>query len=227
MNKYYFIFITFMLGFIIALLQFQPILPVFEGNQPFYHGIRGKNQVSLTFNVDWGQEYIPGILKVLENNDIKATFFVTGKWARQYPGILKTIADKGHEIGNHGYEHKHPSSLNKDQLIDLIKKNEELIYEITGEKTDLFAPPYGEVDKRIVSIVEEINYKTILWSADTIDWQRPSPEIIVQRAVNKIEDGGIILMHPTEPSLQALDDIINRIERRGFNFVTVSQLIKY
>ncbi|NLJ84309.1 MAG: polysaccharide deacetylase, partial [Halanaerobiaceae bacterium] len=71
-----------------------------------------------------------------------------------------------------------------------------------------------------------IGYKTIMWSADTIDWQRPAPEIIVQRAVNKIDDGGIILMHPTEPSLAALDNIIDILKQRGYKFVTVSQLIQ-
>ena len=208
------------------MLQFQQVLPVFnEPGQPYYYGVRGKNQVTLTINVDWGQEFIPGMLKVLESRDVKATFFITGNWAKKFPGLVLEIANQGHEIGNHGYSHQHPFSLNKDQLIDLIKKNEELVYEITGKKTNLFAPPYGEVDGRISAIVADLNYKTIMWSADTIDWQRPAPAIIVGRAINKIEDGGIILMHPTEPSLQALPEIIDRIERRGFNFVTISELV--
>ena len=112
-----------------------------------------------------------------------------------------------------------------EKIKELIKKNEDLIFKITGYRTNLFAPPYGEVDERITAVASRLGYKTIMWSADTIDWQRPSPDIIVSRAVNKVEDGGIILMHPTEPSTTALPRIISRIEERGFNFVTVSSLL--
>ncbi len=228
MNKYYIVFIALIFGFMLALVRFQPLETVFnEPDQPYYHGIRGRDQVSLTFNVDWGEDFIPGILKVLEKKEIKATFFITGNWAKKFPEFVQQIQESGHEIGNHGYSHLKPTQLNKEQLISLIKKNEDLIYEITGERTELFAPPFGDVDTGVSGIAAELGYKTIMWSADTIDWQRPSPSVIVQRAVNKIEDGGIILMHPTEPSLQALSEIIDKIERRGFSFVTVSTLIDY
>ena len=176
--------------------------------------------------MDWGEEFIPGMLKIMEERQVRATFFVTGQWAQKNKELLKLMADKGHEIGNHGYSHQHPAKLSRDGLVELIKKNEEVIYQITGQRNNLFAPPYGEVDDRLSSIVNSIGYKTIMWSADTIDWQRPAPEIIVQRAVNKIDDGGIILMHPTEPSLAVLDNIIDILKQRGYKFVTVSQLIQ-
>ncbi len=226
MNKYYIIIFLFLLGMIGGILQNDLVVPVLsEGDGAYYHGIRGFNQISLTFNVDWGEKYINSILKILKDKEIKATFFITGNWAQKNPELVKKIADKGHEIGNHGYKHLHPVSLNKEQLISLIKNNEKIIYDLTGQKTNLFAPPYGEVNQRISTIVSSIGYKTILWSADTIDWQRPSSNLIVERAVNKVSDGGIILMHPTQPSVKALSDIINRLKNRGFKFVTVSQLI--
>jgi peptidoglycan/xylan/chitin deacetylase (PgdA/CDA1 family) len=108
----------------------------------------------------------------------------------------------------------------------LILKNEDSIENIISKKTNLFAPPYGEVNQRISEIAASIGYKTIMWSADTVDWQRPSPEIIEQRAVNKASDGGIILMHPTKPSLQALSNIIDSLENKGYHFVTVSKLLE-
>lgn len=203
------------------------IIPVnTANNSPYYHGVRGRNQISLTINVDWGEEYIPGFLKVFEEKGVKVTFFVTGYWAEKNRELLKLMAEKGHEIGNHGFRHAHLKSLSNNELIELIKKNEELIFQITGQRTALFAPPYGEVDSRISSIAGSIGYSTIMWSADTVDWQRPAKELIVQRAVNKIDDGGIILMHPTEPSLQALEDIIDILTKKGYKFVKVSELIK-
>ncbi|MFW6023030.1 MAG: polysaccharide deacetylase family protein [Halanaerobiaceae bacterium] len=224
-RKYIFV-ICFFIGIIAGMSQNQLDLPTFSNpNNAYYHGVRGSNNISLTINVDWGEEYLPGMLNILEENNVRATFFVTGNWANKNPEILKKIVKLGHEIGNHGYSHKHPKQLSDDGLVDLIKKNEELIFKITGEKTDLFAPPYGEVDERISNIARKIGYNTIMWSADTIDWQRPTPEIIIQRAVNKIDDGGIILMHPTEPSLAALDDIIKTLQGREYKFVKVSELI--
>jgi len=227
MDRKYIVLICLFVGIIIGMAGNELIVPVSTTNDtPFYHGVRGRNQIALTINVDWGEEFIPGILKVLEEKGIEVTFFVTGYWSEKNKEILKLMAEKGHEIGNHGFTHKHPLSLSKDEIIELIKKNEELIFQITGQRTSLFAPPYGEIDSRITSTASSIGYSTIMWSADTVDWQRPAKEVIVQRAVNKIEDGGIILMHPTEPSLLALEDIIEILTKKGYNFVKVSELIK-
>ncbi|MFW6238691.1 MAG: polysaccharide deacetylase family protein [Halanaerobiales bacterium] len=226
-NRYHLILVALLIGIIGGMVRFNPVVPVFNNqSSPYYHGVRGHNNIALTFNVAWGSEYIPDLLTTLENNKVKATFFVTGNWVKKNRKLLQEIANSGHEIGNHGYSHRHPEQLNREELIALIRNNEELIKNITGKKTRLFAPPYGEVNEKIASTVDSIGYKTIMWSADTIDWQRPEPEIIIQRAVNKIEDGGIILMHPTEPTVRALPEIIAKLEDRGFNFVTVSRLLE-
>lgn len=224
--KKYMIVICFFIGIVTGMVQNELTVPIVTSpNRPYYHGVRGKDQISITINVDWGSEFIPGMLKVLDVKGIKATFFVTGNWVKKNSEMLKIIAQKGHEIGNHGYSHLHPTQLTNNSLVELIKRNEELIYEITGKKTKLFAPPYGEVDERISRVASSIGYSTIMWSADTIDWQRPAPEIIVQRAINKIDDGGILLMHPTNPTVNALGEIIEVLQQRGYNFVTVSELI--
>ncbi|MFW5976321.1 MAG: polysaccharide deacetylase family protein [Bacillota bacterium] len=224
-NKFYILFLALLVGLMVGMLQSELIVPVFGENGAYYHGVKGNNQISLMFNVDWGEDYIPDILEELDKHGVKATFFVTGHWAEQYPELLKEIVDEGHEIGNHGYNHRHIKDLSDQQIINSIKQNEKLIYEITGQKTRLFTPPYGEVDERVTSLVEDIGYKTIMWSSDTIDWQRPSSDIIIHRAINKIEDGGIILMHPTRPSVKALPQIIKNLNDRDFNFVKISQLI--
>ncbi|MFW5787272.1 MAG: polysaccharide deacetylase family protein, partial [Halanaerobiales bacterium] len=164
------------LGMLWGIISYDLIVPVqTEPVTPYYHGTRGLNNIALTVNVDWGEEYIPDMLEVLSEYNIKATFFVTGKWVEKNPELLKKIHDKGHEIGNHGYLHLHPADLSPSSLHKLIKKNEDLIYKLTGKQTKLFAPPYGEVNDKIVKSASDIGYKTIMWSADTIDWQRPSP----------------------------------------------------
>jgi len=227
-NKGYYIIIIFlMVGVFAGMVQNELVIPALGNRlEPYYHGIRGGNRISITFNVDWGEDYIPGILKILERKNVKVTFFVTGNWAGKFPDLLRQISKAGHEIGNHGYCHKNPVQLSDSQLENNIRKNETLIYTITGKRTSLYAPPYGDINNRVTAIVSNLGYKTIMWSADSIDWQRPAPEIIVQRVVNKIDDGGIILLHPTKPTLQALPEIINKLKARNFKFITISELIK-
>ncbi|MFW6029522.1 MAG: polysaccharide deacetylase family protein [Halanaerobiales bacterium] len=227
MIKKYLIVIFFFIGIIAGMVQYDLIMPTIGSpNAAYYHGKKGNNNISLTINVDWGEEYLTAMLEIFQKKDINVTFFVTGKWADKNKELLNRMSTLGHEIGNHGYSHAHPKQLSDAHLIELIKKNEELIFQITDKRTKLFAPPYGEVDDRIASVAASIGYNTIMWSADTIDWQRPPAEVVAQRAINKIDDGGIILMHPTKPSLEALDNIITTLESRGYNFVTVSELIR-
>ncbi|WP_051412071.1 polysaccharide deacetylase family protein [Halonatronum saccharophilum] len=201
--------------------------PVFQDqNKAYYQGPTDKAQMSLAINVAWGEEYLPSMLDTLDEHNVKATFFFIGRWVEKFPDMIKEIQDKGHEIGNHGYRHLHPKQLSKEGVVDMIKKNEELIEDVTGYKTNLFAPPYGEVDDRIVEIANELGYKTIMWTVDTIDWQRPAPQVIVNRIVPKAKNGGIVLMHPTEPTAQALPEMIKGLSEKGYNLVTISQLLE-
>ncbi len=192
----------------------------------YYEGPKDKAQMALTINVAWGEEYLPAILDTLDKYDVKATFFFIGRWVEKFPDKVKEIQEKGHELGNHGYRHFHPKKLSKEQLIELIKENEKAIKDITGYQTNLFAPPYGEVDERIAQVAGEIGYKTIMWTADTIDWQRPKAEVIIERVLAKDTNGGIVLMHPTKPTAIALAEIIEKLQDKGYELITVSQLLE-
>lgn len=194
-------------------------------NSLYYQGPEDKKAMALTINVAWGEEFLPSILATLDQHNVKATFFFVGRWVEKYPEKVKEIQDKGHEIANHGYRHLHPKKLSREELIKLIKDNEELIYKSTGYKTNLFAPPYGEVDDRVAKVAAEIGYKTIMWSADTIDWQRPKAEVIINRVISKAQKGGIVLMHPTKPTAEALPKMIEILEEKGYDLVTVSELL--
>lgn len=200
--------------------------PVFLG-QPVYHGDSRYKEMALTFNVFWGEEYIQGLLDILKENNAKATFFMGGTWVKKFPDITKKIQQDGHEIGSHGYSHPHPDSLSKSANLKEIQKAEALIYQVTGTRPKLFAPPYGERGSAVLQAAGEAGYTTILWSIDTIDWQRPDPGTIVSRVVKKAESGSIVLMHPTEPTVQALPEIIKSLKEKGYNFVTVSGMLEH
>jgi probable sporulation protein (polysaccharide deacetylase family) len=192
-----------------------------------YHGNRTKPRVALAVNVAWGEEYLPEMLKICAEQKVKVTFFVVGSWVKVFPELLKAMAGAGHEIANHGLYHGHPLQMNQAELRRLISENETLLTKVMGRKpVRLFAPPYGEIDSRIVAAAGALGYRTIMWSVDTVDWKKPTSEILLKRVWSKIGPGGIILMHPTVASRQALPELIRGLKKRGLQVVTVSEILK-
>ena len=194
-------------------------------NEPIYQGNTGKKVMAITVNVDWGEEYIPQMLKIFDEHKAKVTFFVTGVWAEKHSEDLKMMAEKGHSIQNHGYKHVHFNSLSEQEAIKQIKKAEDIIFEHTGKRSEFFASPYGEQNRQLMKAVSSINYDLVMWSIDTIDWQRPSPETITKRVINKLHNDAIILMHPTEPTVKALPSMLETIKEEGYQLVTINNII--
>jgi peptidoglycan/xylan/chitin deacetylase (PgdA/CDA1 family) len=182
--------------------------------------------VALTVNVDWGEEYIPAMLQEFKKYDARVTFFVTGRWAEKNPELLKEMSKAGHSIQNHGYKHLHFNQLAPAQTEEQIKKAEKIIKEITGKQCRFLASPYGEQGKQLMQVVSSLDYDLIMWSIDTIDWQRPSPDTIVKRVLNRLHNDAIVLMHPTEPTVKALPEMLKGLKEQGYKMVGIEDIIK-
>lgn len=225
-------YIVFTIGFFLAIAMLsgllQPILSAgISGKpQPVFQGNAAEPKVAIACNVFWGEEFLPDMLNVLDANDVKVTFFIGGSWAKRYPDILKDLAERGHELGNHTYSHPHPNALSKEKNKEQILKTQELVSQITGATTSLYAPPYGEYNDTVLLAAHELGYITTMWSIDTIDWQRPPVETIKSRVLKKLHNGAIILIHPTEPTAKALPQLIKEIKNQGYQITTVSDIIK-
>jgi probable sporulation protein (polysaccharide deacetylase family) len=208
---------------------FKEIKPKVDLNQlgayPIYKGNPHKPMVSLLINVAWGDEFIPAMLKVLNNENVHATFFFDGSWLFKHLDTAEQIGKAGHELSNHAYSHKNMSELSRDKAISEIVKTQQLLETKLGVKNTLFAPPSGDFDEETVQIAHLLHLKTILWSIDTLDWMKPSPNTIIQKVTKRLEPGAMILMHPTAASSLALESIIKEVKRRGFVVGTVSELI--
>ena len=191
--------------------------------QPFRCGAEDSDCVSLSFNVDWGEEYLPDILAVLAENNVPATFFLTGRWCDLHPDLAAQIAEAGHELGNHGYSHASPNASDREEIIDEIDRTKQAIREATGVATRLYAPPAGEADEHVLEAAEQAGCSTVLWSVDTIDWQQPEADTVLRRVMGQLHGGAIILAHPTACTLQALPHIIEEARAEGYRFVTVSE----
>ncbi len=196
--------------------------------EPIYQGSNTEQKVALAINVDWGEEIVPKMLDALTQENVKATFFVTGRFAEKFPDLVEQIYQAGHEIGNHGYKHPHPDQLSVAQNQKDIVQAEKILEKITEEKPTLYAPPYGERGETCLQAAEQCGYTTILWTADTVDWEEPAPshDTLVQRVTgDKLTSGAIILMHPKEHTAEALPDIIKTIRAKGYQCVKVSEVL--
>lgn len=189
---------------------------------PYYQGDGKEKTISLAINVDWGEEYIPDMLTVLDKYGVKATFFLTGRWADKNPLLAMEIAEAGHEIGNHAYSHASPNALSYEKNREEISRTSAAIQKACGVQTDLYAPPSGERKDHVLRAAADEGYQTILWSVDTVDWKRPDPAVIIKRVTSKAHPGAIVLAHPTNPTLEALPVILETLQKEGYTWVCVS-----
>jgi len=193
--------------------------------QPIYIGNTSEKAVALMVNVDWGEDLIPGLLKIMEEKKVTATFFITGRFAKKYPEIIRQIAAAGHEIGNHGYAHPHPDQLSLEQNKKELTDTENVFKDLQIAYAKIFASPYGEHGDNVLQAANELGYQVIMWTLDTVDWQNPSPGMILERILPRADNGSLILMHPKECTVQALPDLIDALQKDGFAFKKVSEII--
>lgn len=220
--------IIFTILVLFATITFFPnIQSVFKTNkkEPIYNGNRSQNNVSLMINVYWGTEYIEPMLEVFNQYNVSTTFFVGGQWVEKESATLEKIHKAGHEIGNHGYFHREHDKLSYSQNKEEISACHTMVSKIINYNMNLFAPPSGAYNSATIDVADELGYKTIMWSKDTIDWRDKDTDIIFQRATNNVTGGDLILMHPTEATLEALPKILDYYRSNNLTVCTVSQNI--
>lgn len=194
-------------------------------NGVYYNGNENSNKISLMINVYWGTEYLDGMLDILDKYDVKTTFFVGGTWAVKESDMLTKIYEKGHEIGNHGYGHKDQDKLSREDNKKEILTTHNIVKDLLGIDMTLFAPPSGAYSKTTVEVANELSYQTIMWTRDTIDWRDKDANLIYSRAIKNAKGGDLVLMHPTQKTLEALENIIVELQSKGFKLTTVSDAL--
>ena len=197
-------------------------LNVQADSRVIYAGDENKNNVCFMINVYQGEEYVKNILDILDIYNVKTTFFVGGSWAVKNLDLVKEIYSKGHEIGNHGFYHKDQDNLDYDGNLQEIKMCHEVLSKNLGIEMTLFAPPSGAYSVNTVDAASNLNYKTIMWTHDTIDWRDQNSDLIYNRATKDLSNGDLILMHPTKKTIEAMTNILSTAINNGFNPTTVS-----
>ncbi|WP_099189222.1 polysaccharide deacetylase family protein [Tepidibacter mesophilus] len=203
-----------------------------DNTELVWNGPRDKKVIAITFDDGPHPRYTPKILDLLKKYDIKGTFFVLGKHVEFYPETLKIIKDEGHEIGNHTYSHVDVKKIPSRKIEEEFNKTQQKIYDVIKEKPKIFRPPFGSYNTYLKDLAKRHNVKIILWSSsqDCKDWSNPGVKKIADTVINNVGNGDIILLHDyvntTSQTYEALKIILPELKRRGYRFVTVSQLIK-
>ena len=193
---------------------------------PIYSVDTQEPKVAFTMNCAWNADDIDSILSTLEKHKIHITFFMVGDWVDKYPEAVKKISDAGHEIANHSDGHKHVNNLTLEENEKEIITCSEKIQKITGKPTTLYRGPYGEYNNTVIQAAENQKHITIQWSLDTLDYKGITADEMWERLKDKIKNGDIILSHNgTEHTADSLDKLLTNIEQKGFQVVTVSELI--
>lgn len=205
----------------IAILQAQ--------NHLLYHGNTSLPEIALTFDDGPNPYYTPQILTILQHYNVKATFFCIGRLVADYPALVKQEFAAGHTIGNHSWSHPNMALLTPASIHLQLSRTSDAIEAAIGMRPAFFRPPYGRMSVQELTQAYHDGLTTVVWNDEGEDWTRPGVNVIIQRILRLASNGAIILMHDgggdRSQTVAALPFIINGLRQRGFQLVTIQQML--
>lgn len=190
-------------------------------------GLSNTPYIAMTFDDGPHPKNTPRLLDMLRQRNIKATFYVIGTNVKRYPDIARRIVAEGHEIGNHTWTHPNLTKLSDSQVRTQMVSTRDQIVQATGVMPRTVRPPYGALlTRQREMLFNEFGYPTIMWSVDPRDWQRPGVSVVRDRILTETKNGSIVLAHDLHgPTVDAMPQTLDGLLAKGFQFVTVSQLL--
>jgi polysaccharide deacetylase family sporulation protein PdaB len=195
---------------------------------PIYSVDTTENKVALSFDAAWGAEDFSQIMEILDKHNVKVTFFMTGGWIEAYPDCVKTLVEKGHDLGNHSENHYDMTTISKSEQQSELMTPHEKVKELTGYEMYLFRPPYGAYNNSVVNTAYENGYYPVQWSVDSLDWKDYGVDSIITTVCEHkdLAPGAIILCHNgAKYTAEALDEMLTTLEQKGYEIVPISELI--
>ncbi len=195
-----------------------------------YKGDEQGEKVALMFNVYERADNVEKIMQIFGDYGMNCTFFVGGSWVAKNPNTLIKLYSNGFEIGNHGYLHRDHAKLSYDANVKEITLTGRLVTETLKDfeeykQMTLFAPPSGSIGTAQMKACEDLGYKVIMWTRDTIDWRDHDADLIFSRATKNLTAGELILLHPTDKTVEALPRILDYLKVVGLKADIVSNVI--
>ena len=183
-----------------------------------------KKLIAFSFDDGPSRKNTEKILKALDKNNARATFFMLGQNAKYYPDLVKKVEESGNEIAGHSWNHPLLTNLGKKGVKKQMSQMNEAIASVTGSDVGLLRPPYGSINRTVKNTVKD---PLILWSIDTLDWKTLNADKTAAAILKQAKDGDIILMHDIHaPTAEAVKKVLPKLEKKGFQVCTVSELLE-
>lgn len=179
-------------------------------------------KVAITFDDGPSTVYTEILLDGLKERGVKATFFLTGREIQYSEDVVKRMSKEGHIVGNHTYSHIDLKRTNYQKAREEIEKTNQCIKRVTGKTPKYIRPPYGDWDEKLL---EETDMSIVLWTVDPEDWKDQNAAIVAKRVIKNTEPGDVILLHDIfKTSVEAAFIIIDELQEKGYEFVTVDKI---
>lgn len=162
---------------------------------PLVHTAPDERRIFLTFDDGPDPRWTPVVLDLLAAHGVRATFFVIGRDARTHGGLLRRIADAGHEIGNHTWSHRHPWTMPRREARREVREGAAAIADLVGRTPRYFRPPHGRLRRCMIEEAEDGGQRTALWSASAVDWGPLGRADRIAARLARTGPGDIVLMH--------------------------------
>ncbi len=194
----------------------------------------GSRRLALTFDDGPNDPHTLELLEVLSRHNVRATFFMLGRFVRERPEIARAVAEAGHAIGNHSYTHPNLIFCSQAQVRQQITDCATALQDLIGDTARLFRPPHGGRRPAALRIIRSMGYEPVMWSVSGWDWNAKSPEQIERTVRRQVRGGDVILLHDgghqrmgvdRSHSVQAAELIIRRYLDEGYTFVTVPEMM--
>nr|WP_106781140.1 delta-lactam-biosynthetic de-N-acetylase [Lysinibacillus timonensis] len=195
-----------------------------------YMGDPNKKVLYLSFDNGFENGYTEKILDVLKEENVPATFFLTGHYLKSATDLVKRMIDEGHTIGNHSYGHPNMANLSEERMVYEWKQFDKVLKELTGvERTYYARPPEGVFSEQVLEIGNKYGYRHIFWTIAFVDWDRNSTkgwDYAYNELMKQLHPGGIILMHTVaKHNADAMQKFIQDAKKQGYRFGTFDELV--
>lgn len=193
----------------------------------FQRGPANEKKIALTFDDGPNPRTTPRVVEILKQAGVTATFFWIGDMVAKNPSTAKLVQNSGFEFGSHTYTHKNLRAISADAARQEIISAQDIIQQVTGIRPRLFRPPYGNINPNVIKIAQDDKLVMVMWAVDSNDWHASmNPDKVLERVSQLTHPGAVILLHDIqEKTVQALPRLIADLKAKGYQFVTVSQLM--
>jgi peptidoglycan/xylan/chitin deacetylase (PgdA/CDA1 family) len=195
---------------------------------------RGSKQLALTYDDGPNDVHTSRLLEVLAGHGVKATFFMIGRHVRQQAQVARAVAEAGHEIGNHTFNHPNLIFASADRTRKEIEECGQALDDVVGNHSKLFRPPFGGRRPQSLRVARELGLIPVMWNVTGWDWRPPPAAEVERKVIRQIRGGSVILLHDgghlalgadRSQTVIATDHLIERYQGEGYSFMTVSEMM--